>query len=57
MGCDAGRDDAFFYVFNGRQAQVFRRRNVAQEVGTARCGNGTANGTGDVVIARSDIGD
>ena len=56
MGCQACSDDAFFDVFYRRQAQMFGRCDIAEEIGTARTGNGTTDCAGDVVIARCNIG-
>ena len=57
MAGDPGGHDPFPDIVDVRQAQVFRRGHIAQEVGAGEGGQGAADGGGDVVIAGSDIGD
>ena len=49
-------DNALAYILHARQAQVLGGSHVAQEVGAVCCGDRTANGRRNVVVARRDIG-
>ena len=53
----AGNKLDALYVVHVRQAEVFRRGDVAQEVCAVGSGDRAADGGGDVVIARCDVGD
>ena len=48
-------DDSLTHVVKVRKAQMLRRRDVTEEVRAVGCGNGAADGGGDVVVSRRDI--
>jgi len=48
---------ALLNIFFVWQAKVFFRRHVAKHCCAVPAVHGGANGTGDVVVARSDVGD
>ena len=56
MGRDLAGNDALAHVIFIRQAQVLRRCNVAQEVRAGLCGDGAADGRGDMVVTRCNVG-
>ena len=57
MGGDLVGDHAVLDVVAVRQAEMLLRRDVAEHGGAEPADHGGADGRGDVVIARRDIGD
>ena len=57
VGGDPGGDDPLLHVVGVRQAEVLCRGHVAEEIRPAGRGDGPADGGGDVVIPRENVGD
>ena len=55
MGRNLRRHDALLHILQIRQCQMLRRRHIAKEGCTVCRGNGTADGCGNMVIARRNV--
>ena len=57
VGGDLVGDDPLAHVLDLGEAQVLLGRDVAEHAGPVPAGQGRADGRGDVVVARGDVGD